>query len=153
MFWKTEQMRYLVIPDQEDALDPLIARLTQLAVQDPTAVFDLLVPLGHRSHNPLALTEAREHAQTHLEHVQRLLGEVGINADGEVAEDRLMWSIDQALQGRPYDAIVLSTPPTVVRSALGADLAAQVERAYGIPVVHVVAPDARWPQPPPGPCP
>lgn len=142
-------MRYLVIPDQEDALDPLIQRLEQLTSNDPDALFDLLVPLGHRSHTPQALTEAREHAQTHLEHLQRLLGAAGINADGDVAEDRLMWSIDQALQAHSYDAIVLSTPPTTIRSAIGIAIADHVERTYRVPVIHVVAPDARWPQPPP----
>ena len=143
-------MSYLVIPDQEDALEPLISRLREIDASDPTAVFHLLVPLGHRSHNPLALVEAREHARSHLEYVQRLLGAVGITSDGEVADDRLMWSIDGVLESDRYDTIVLSTPPSALRSALGIDVAAHVERTYKIPVVHVVAPDAQWPQPPPG---
>jgi hypothetical protein len=139
----------LVIPDQEDALDPLVSKLREIDASDPSAVFHVLVPLGHRSHDPLALAEAREHAATHLERVQRLLAAVGIAADGEVAEDRLMWSIDRVLESDRYDTIVLSTPPSALRSVLGLDVAAHVERTYQIPVVHVVAAGAKWPQPPP----
>ena len=102
------------------------------------------------AHSFLALAEAREHAQGHLENLQHLLGAVGISADGDVAGDRLMWSIDQRLHDRPYDAIVMSTPPTTLRSALGIDTVAHVRRAYQLPVFHVVAPNAQWPQPPPG---
>ena len=142
-------MRYLVIPDQEDLLDPLIVRIRDIAAADPTSTFDLLVPLGHRSHSPLALLAARRHAQTHLEQIQRVLGDVGINADGNVANDRLMWSIDDALQTHSYDTIIVSTPSTALRTALGLDIAAHVARTYKIPVIHVLAPEARWPQPPP----
>jgi hypothetical protein len=41
-------------------------------------------------------------------------------------------------------------PPSALRSALGIDIAAHVERTYKLAVIYVVAPDAQWPQPPPG---
>jgi nucleotide-binding universal stress UspA family protein len=144
-------VRYLVIPDQEDELDALVAKIIELAAVNPNATFDLLVPLGHRSHSPVALKEARLHAETHLQDAQRLLSEHGISAEGRVAGHRLAWTIDDALADGRYDAIILSTPSQPIRSAVRLDVASHVRRTFGLPVIHVVTPSARWPQPPPTP--
>jgi nucleotide-binding universal stress UspA family protein len=146
---ETHAVRYLVVPDQEDDLGPLVATVRGLADGHPGSTFWLLVPLGHDSHDPLALAEAHRHAEGHLAEAQRLLGAVGIVADGAVASDRLMWSVEEALAGSEFDCIVLSTPPTATRSLVGLDIAAHLERTFKLPVVHVVVPTARWPQPPP----
>jgi hypothetical protein len=142
-------VHYLVIPDQEDDLGPLVAKVVEIAKGDPHATFSLLVPLGHRSHRPVALEEARIHAETHLQHAQRLLADEGISAEGTVANHRLAWSIDQALADGRYDAIILSTPAQPVRHAVRLDVASHVKRTFGLPVLHVATPGARWPQPPP----
>jgi hypothetical protein len=142
-------VHYLVIPDQEDELEPLVAKVVEIATADPRATFQLLVPLGHRSHNPVALDEARSHAETHLQHAQRLLGDQGVSADGTVASHRLAWSIDHVLADGRYDAIILSTPSQPIRRAVRLDEASHIKRTFGLPVIHVATPGAHWPLPPP----
>jgi hypothetical protein len=142
-------VRYLVVPDQEDAYETLVEHLVTVASDDPDARFDLLVPLGHRSHHPVALADARRHAHTHLCDLQRLLGDQGIAADGQVADDRLGWSIDQTIDRGDYDAIIIATPPTGTRGRLTLDFVHHLQRDYDLPVTHIVTPDAVWPQPPP----
>ena len=142
-------MHYLVIPDQEDELEPLVAKVVEIAAGNPHSTFDLLVPLGHRSHSPVALEEARVHAETHLQHAQRVLGDHGVAADGTVARHRLAWSIDHAVADGRYDANILSTPSQPIRRAGRLDVASHVRRTFGLPVIHVATPGAHWPQPPP----
>jgi hypothetical protein len=66
-------MRYLVIANQEDGYDALARSIAQIAQTEPDSSFYVVVPLGHGSHHPLALEEARKHAATHLDDVQRHL--------------------------------------------------------------------------------
>ncbi len=142
-------MRYLVIANQEDGYDALARSIARIAQTEPDSSFCVVVPLGHRSHHPLALEEARRHAATHLDDVQRHLDAQGIAAPGEVADHQLMTTIERLATAGDVDAVILSAPPTAIRAAVGLDQADHIHRMLQLPVIRLTDPDANWPQPPP----
>jgi hypothetical protein len=142
-------MRYLVVANQEDGYEGLAGSIAQIVATGPAASFYVVVPLGHRSHHPLALAEARKHAATHLDDVQRHLAAHGLDAPGEVADHRLMVTVERLVIGGDFDAVIVSAPPTALRAAVGLDQADHIRRVFQLPVIRLADPEADWPQPPP----
>jgi hypothetical protein len=142
-------VRYLVIANQEDGYDALARSIARIAQTEPDSSFYVVVPLSHRSHHPLALTEARRHAATHLDDVQRHLAAQGVTAPGEVADHQLMLTIERLATAGDVDTVILSAPPTAIRAAVGLDQADHIHRMLQLPVIRLADPDANWPQPPP----
>lgn len=146
---EVDEVRYLVIAYQEDGYDALARSIAQIARSEAGSSFYVVVPLGHRSHHPVALAEARKHAATHLDDVQRHLAADGVAADGEVADHQLMVTIERLVTSEDVDTVILSAPPTEIRAALGLDLADHLRRTFQVPVIRLSDPNASWPQPPP----
>ena len=142
-------MRYLVIANQEDSYDVLARSVARIGRTEVGSSFYVVVPLGHRSHHALALAEARKHAATHLDDVQRHLSAEGIAADGEVADHQLTTTVERLVAARDIEAIIVSAPPTAMRAAVGLDQADHLRRMFQLPVIRLADPDANWPQPPP----
>ncbi len=135
-------MRYLVIANQEDGYEALAGSIAQIAATEPESSFFVIVPLGHRSHHPLALAEARKHAATHLADVQRHLAAQGLAAPGEVADHQLMMTVEQLVTTGDVDAVIVSAPPTALRAAVGLDQVDHIRRMFPLPVIRLADPDA-----------
>jgi hypothetical protein len=101
--------------------------------------FHIVVPATEpKDHAVTSEGEARAMAQVRLDAALARFRELGAEADGEVGDERPMDAIRDALMDREFDGIVLSTLPQGVSRWLGQDLPHRVERAFGIPVRHVI---------------
>lgn len=78
-------------------------------------------------------------AVVRLERVLASLRSEGIAADGAIGDPDPVVAIEQAMDGRPYDEIILSTLPPGVSRWLGLDVVRRVEEACGVKVTHVAA--------------
>lgn len=135
--------RYLVVAHQTAASPELLSKLRQLAAEDPSAEFVLLVPATPISH---LLTwvegEAAEIAGRTAELAQRQTDEIGAAVIRTVVGDGSpLVATGDELRQHPegYDAIIISTLPLGVSRWLGLDLPHQAGRKFGVPVIHVVS--------------
>ncbi len=110
----------------------LASSLGRVLVDDPAAVFTLLVPDARAAREREAAGSARlarEQMQaTGIHPVRALAG------DGSPAV-----AVDDELRLHPgmYDAILLCTPPPGLRSWIGGDLRTQLEERAGLPTLHL----------------
>ena len=138
-------VRYLVVANQTLAADALIDEIRRRA-DETTSRFHVVVPATH-PHEQLLYTEgsARAVATRRLEEVLAWLSGFGIDADGEVGDERPLDAVRDALQARSYDGVIISTLPPGLSRWVRQDLPNRVGRAFGVPVRHVVG--ARWTAP------
>jgi hypothetical protein len=103
----------------------------------------VLVP-ANRSRGGLFWTEgeARAVAARRLAEALVPLRALGIDVDGTVGDERPFLAIRDALRAGDFDEIILSTLPPGVSRWLHQDLPNRVERAFGLPVHHVIG--SRW---------
>lgn len=131
--------RYLVVANQTLGGEPLLATIRRIAQAGPSA-FHLVVPMTPPRDHVWTEGEARAVATERLEAALERLSAFGIEADGEVGDERPMLAIEDAIRdGGPYEAIVLSTLPPRLSRWLKLDLPHRVESAFGADVIHVVA--------------
>jgi hypothetical protein len=131
--------RYLVVANQTLGGQPLADQVGELMSSGPCQ-FHLVVPATHPRHH-LTWTEggATAVARQRLDQALAALRALGADADGEVGDARAMDAVGDAIRtGPPYDAIVLSTLPHGVSRWLGQNLPHRLERAFGLPVIHLV---------------
>ena len=135
--------QYLVVAHQTAGSPELVSKVRQLAVEDPSAGFVLLVPATPVSH---LLTwvegEAREVAQRSAEAARKRMEEAGVFVSRTtVGDGSPLVAIDDELRqsSERFDVIIVSTLPLGVSKWLGLDLPRQVERKSGLPVIHVVS--------------
>ncbi len=72
-----------------------------------------------------------------LERVLASLRSEGIAVEGAIGDPDPVVAIEEAMDGSPYDEIILSTLPPGVSRWLGLDVVRRVEEAWGVPVTHV----------------
>ena len=65
------------------------------------------------------------------------LGSHGIDATGEIGDSDPIAAVNEVLQNRPFDEVILSTLPPGVSRWLHKDLPHRLEHSIDIPVVHV----------------
>jgi hypothetical protein len=135
-------VRYLVVANQTLAGDQLVARIRECS-QARRSRFHVLVP-ANRSRGGLFWTEgeARAVAARRLAEALVPLRALGIDVDGTVGDERPFLAIRDALRAGDFDEIILSTLPPGVSRWLHQDLPNRVERAFGLPVHHVIG--SRW---------
>lgn len=131
--------RYLIVANQTLAGDHLLEAVRDLAAGGDCS-FHVLVP-ATRPHDQLVATEGEgiAIAKRRLERALQRFGELGIEVTGEVGDPRPLDAIRDAFLETQYDAIVLSTLPAGMSAWLGRDLPNKVERAFSVPVTHVIA--------------
>jgi hypothetical protein len=131
--------RYLVVANQTLGGEHLLAELRQ-RVSEGACSIHVLVP---SSCDPTAWshTEEEDDARAHqrLESALQRFGALGCEVTGEVAGPRTVDDIGDALRVADYDEVILSTLPPGVSRWLRMDLPRRVERAFDVPVTHVVA--------------
>jgi hypothetical protein len=129
---------YLVVANQTLGGDHLIDEVRD-CLREGACRFHIVVPATDpQDHAVSTEGEARALAQQRLDRALSRFRELGAEADGEIGDERPMDAIADALRGREFDGIVLSTLPPGVSRWLGQDLPHRVERQFGVPVRHVV---------------
>lgn len=99
-----------------------------------------------------AVEDASGDAMARLEQVLAWLRHEGIPAEGAVGDADPVVAVEQAMDGRRFDEVILSTLPPGASRWLGRDVVRRVGEACGVPVTHVAgSPGARSGEPdPPG---
>jgi GABA permease len=129
--------RYLVVANQTLGGVDLLSLLRELAGQPSS--FHVLVPATPPRDHLWTEGEARTIARRRLDDALERFRSVGLQASGEVGDERPLQAIDDVLADREFDEIVLSTFPPGMSRWLRLDLPHRVRAAYGLPVRHVIA--------------
>ena len=134
--------RFLVVAHQTAASAELATHIGRLVKADPTTRFVLLVPATPKQH----LLTWEEH-ETH--EIARRAAETGrirlLREGAESVEVRigdgspLLAVSDELRRISDYDGIVVCTLPLGASRWLSLDLPTRIERAFNLPVTHVVA--------------
>jgi len=133
--------RYLVVANQTLGGVHLLSLLRELAEQP--SLFHVLVPASPPKDHLWTEGEARTIARRRLDDALERFRSVGIEAAGEVGDERPLQAIDDVLEREAFDEIVLSTFPPGMSRWLRLDLPHRVQATYGLPVRHVIAPRER----------
>ena len=134
--------RYLVVAHQTATSRELLDCASDIAADDPQAVFTLLIPATHVNHL-LAWEqgESEQIAGERGEAARERFRAAGLEvAAVKVGDWKPLLAIEDELRTRPggYDAVVLSTLRPGVSRWLELDPHRRTERTLDIPVVHVV---------------
>lgn len=130
--------RLLVVANETVAGKPLIDAVKRHADVDQVKVH-VISPQNQPKHGYVVHDEhVRDAAQNRLEMTIALLGEEGIEADGEVMDPDPYSAVMDALGEEDYDEIILSTHPETRSGWLRQGLVDRLKRATRRPVEHVV---------------
>lgn len=129
--------RYLVVANQTLGGEQLLSLLRELA-REPSS-FHVLVPATPPPDHLWTGSEARAIARRRLDEALERFRGVGIEATGEVGDERPLQAIDDVLRARDVDEIVLSTFPRGVSRWLRLDLPHRIRATYGLPLRHVMS--------------
>ncbi len=131
--------RYLVVANQTLAGEHLLAVVRELASQGDCSLHVVVPATPPQDHLVVTEGEGVAIAKERLDRALRRFRELGIEVTGEVGDARPLDAIRDAFLAADYDGIVLSTLPAGVSAWLGMDLPHRVERAFTVPVTHVIA--------------
>ena len=134
--------RYLVVAHQAATSPELLQCASDIAGEDPRAVFTLLIPATHV--NRLLVWEQGESeqiARERGEQARERFREAGLDVVASKVGDWMpLLAIEDELRARPgdYDAVVLSTLRPGVSRWLELDVHQRAERSLDIPLIRVV---------------
>lgn len=131
--------RYLVVANQTLGGEPLLDELRR-SLRSGSASFHVVVPATHpKDQWTWTEGEADAIAADRLERALERFRELGATeVTGEVGSPRPIEAMGDALRDGEFDGIVLSTLPAGVSKWLNQDLPSRVERAFDLPVTHVI---------------
>jgi hypothetical protein len=92
-------------------------------------------PAEERSEKP----DAYQVAEGRLEHALRMLGELGMPAEGQVGDANPLHAVEEFLGDHTVDEVVVSTLPRHLSHWLRADLPSRIQRRFSLPVTTVTA--------------
>jgi hypothetical protein len=121
------------------AMTPALQAEVRKRAEAGDAAFHLLVPAHPSGLHRLVDPEVagREEAQARMEEALRTLGEAaGAEITGEVGDADPIAAIHDAMNGREFDEIVISTLPKKISKWLHVDLPSKA-RGMGLPVTHI----------------
>ena len=129
----------LVVANRTAGSEELRSALRARAQDGPVA-FTLLVPatphgVAWAADMHAGAPEAEEHMQRAVE---SLRGE-GLEVEGQVGDPDPVAAVEDVVNFKSFDEVVVSTLPTHVSKWLKLDLPHRVERKTGLPVRHVMA--------------
>jgi hypothetical protein len=136
-----EVRRYLVVANQTLGGGHLLSLLRELAASPSS--FHVLVPATPPRDHLWTEGEARAIARRRLDDALERFRSAGIEATGEVGDERPLQAIDEVVEREEFDEIVLSTFPPGMSRWLRLDLPHRLQASYGLPVRHVIAPRER----------
>jgi hypothetical protein len=128
----------LVVANQTVGGAKLIDRIREKAAEGETR-FALVVPRNRPRHGGVIYDEAvRNAAEVRLSLARQVMGQEGIEIDGEVGdEDPYTAAMDGVALYSP-DEVIVSTLPRTVSGWLRRDLVERIGESTGLPVEHVV---------------
>lgn len=126
----------LVLTNRTAVSDDLVTALQARAAQRPTRFTFVMPP---ERHGP----GARDEAQRRLETALSVARDAGLEADGRVGDPDPLVAATEAYDPQRHDEILICTLPSSASHWLQIDLPAQVSRATGAYVTHVVAREPR----------
>jgi hypothetical protein len=130
-------MRYLIVANQTLAGGHLTAKVRELHERSPSS-FYIVVPATLHHDHMWSEGEARDIARRRLESALALLRAIGVEAEGEVGDERPTYAIRDVLADRVFDEIIVSTLPPGASRWLRHDLPHKIEVEFGLPVTHLV---------------
>jgi hypothetical protein len=136
--------RYLIVAHQTAGSPTLVERVRAVSRNDPGAEFVLLVPatpVRHLLRRRQREGEAEGAARISAEEAKAVFAEAGINLiDARVGDASPVDAIGEEVKGRAgYAGVIISTLPPQQSRWLRDDVPGQVERQFGLPVIHVEA--------------
>jgi hypothetical protein len=130
--------RYLVVANQTLAGRHLADTVRERLGAGP-CMFHVVVPATAPADHALWTEgEAVGLAGERLELALKRFRDLGAEADGEVGDPSPVEAIRDALADREFDEIILSTLPPGLSRWLRQDLPHRVEKAFDLPVTHLV---------------
>ena len=130
---------YLVVANQTLGGEHLLATLREKVAEGPCRLYLVVPATAVREHFTHTEGEARAAARQRLEEAKTRFAVLGVEIDGEVGSGHPLDAIRDALERQSFDEIILSTLPPGPSQWLRQDLPHRVERAFGLPMTHVVA--------------
>ena len=129
----------LVVANRTAESEELRSALRARAQEGPAA-FTLLVPatphgVAWAADMHAGAPEAEEHVQRAVENLR---GE-GLEVEGQVGDPDPVAAVEDAVNFKSFDEVIVSTLPTHLSKWLKLDLPHRVERKTGLPVRHVMA--------------
>jgi hypothetical protein len=137
--------RYLVVAHQTATSPALLDKLQEIAAEDETATFTLLVPATPVQHLlTKSAGEAIALAQHAVSEARALMESNGLRIDdaavGDASPIEAIADFLRESHSETYDAIVISTLPMGVSRWLKLDVHTRVQNRFHMPVISVVAP-------------
>ncbi len=130
--------KYLVVANQTLAGEHLVEEV-RARLSSGRSHFHILVPATHPDdHAVWTEGEAQAIARRNLAKALETFRKLGAHVDGEIGDEQPLTAIKDVLREKEFDEIILSTLPPGISRWLGQDLVSRVERAFVIPVTHVV---------------
>ena len=134
-----EPRRYLIVANQTLGGEALMEAVRDRAGRGP-ATFHVLVPATDPGEHAIWTEgEARAVATRRLDETLQRLRALDVDPTGEVGDEDPLGAIGDVLRERSFDEVILSTLPPGISRWLRQDLPHRVQRAYDVPVTHVVA--------------
>jgi GABA permease len=128
---------YLVVANQTLGGEHLIAKVRERMAAGPCC-FHVVVPATPPSDHAWTEGEARALAQSRLDAAVARFRELGADVDGEVGDQNPLLAIGDALRGKRFDEIMLSTLSPGASRWLKLDLPRRAADRFGIPLTHVI---------------
>jgi hypothetical protein len=129
--------RYLIVANRTLAGTHLTTKVRELHERRPSS-FYIVVPATPPHDHSFSEGEARAIAKRRLESALALLAGIGVEAEGEVGDERPTYAIQDVLTEREVDEIIVSTLPPGVSHWLKRDLPHRIEVEFGLPVTTVM---------------
>jgi hypothetical protein len=134
--------RYLIVAHETATNPDLIEEVKALAAKDPAAQFVLLVPATAIRHLLRRTTESDAEivARKRAKEAKQAFAKAGLKVETRIGAPLPLDAIADEMREHPgYDGFVISTLPAEHSRWLRMDLPREVERQYGLPVIHVEA--------------
>ena len=119
--------RYLVLANRTLGGAALVAEIRQRA--QPGASFYVVVPAE----------PDRPTAEARLSDALARFRFLGADVDGEVGDPHPVAAVNDALQGRTVDEIIVSTLPAGISRWIQNDTPSKIGRIFALPVIHVIS--------------
>ncbi len=135
-----ETAEVLVVANQTAESDQLLEALRERAERGPCK-FHLLVPATpHGASWAMDMHSGGAEAEEHLKRAVARYREVGLEVDdGKIGDPDPIAAVQDAVNFKEFDEIIVSTLPRRTSRWLKLDLPHRVERTCGKPVTHVEA--------------
>jgi hypothetical protein len=130
----------LVVANQTAESDQLLEALRERAEQGPCK-FHLLVPaIPHGAAWAMDMHSGGEEAEEHVQRAVQRYRDAGLDVDeGKIGDPDPVAAVQDAVNFKEFDEIIVSTLPKRKSRWLKLDLPARVERSCGKPVTHIEA--------------